>query len=332
MDGYIQTAIGVFVSVVFFLIGYRQTIGARKERAVAANRAVYKALLRRLVLESYSPKIDELNRLIEGKAHEYRVPPSDLHPDEQVLNQVFAEIFDNDFIAPDKRTEIGARVGTAFDELARGRQRVDETSVPSGDLARRRSLLVAALGLLASLMGALFALFLMLGKGLPLSDGSSVVKSLVPVFSVFIASLATVASLSFVKRARESPDELPTRTAFALEAAALESELANILRKLGLHFQIQPKIGLLRPDFLAEVNGKRVAIEAKAWRSHPPLAVASRAARYLNEIIASGRADAAVIVTRGRFPALQRLVDSERVAFVAAKDLPDWLRSIGGGS
>lgn len=60
MDGYIQTAIGVLVSVVFFVIGYRQTIGARKERAAAANRAVYKALLRRLVLESYSPKLGKV--------------------------------------------------------------------------------------------------------------------------------------------------------------------------------------------------------------------------------------------------------------------------------
>ncbi len=329
MDGYIQTGIGVFISVVLFLVGYRQTIGARRERIGSANRAVYKALLRRLVLEDYSPKVDDLNRLIEGKAQEFKVAPSDLHADEQVLNQVFAEIFDNDFIAPSKRSEIEGRLTGALDQLARGRQRIDDSRLVNPDQERRRALLLITLGFLASLMGALASLFLLGENTLQLGGSTSTVKTFLPVLTVFVASLVSVVAISFVKRVREAPDEVPSRSNAAVESALLEHQVAAILSKHHIPYQIEPKIGMLRPDFVAQVGNERVAIEVKSWRSPPPLAVASRAARYMLEVLRSGNINRAIVVTRGRLPALDNIRDADGVQFVAIKDLEDWIKSVG---
>jgi len=327
VDGYIQTAIGIVVSVILFLIGYRQTIGARRERVSSANRAVYKALLRRIVLEEYSPKIDDINRLIEGKAQEFKVSPGDLHPDEQVLNQIFAEIFDNDFIAPAKRSEIEARVGSAFDQLAKGKQKIDETRLASPDQERRKALLVGTLGLLASLMGALVSLFLTIGKDIPTGTDISALKSFMPIIAVFFASLVSVVAISFVKRIREAPEDLSTRNTAVTEGALLEHEVAATLTKQGVSFQIEPKIGMLRPDFVIDIGGKKYAIESKSWRSPPPISVISRAARYLQELLRTGAVDGAVVVTRGRMPNLERLSGAENVQFVPLKDFSEWLKS-----
>ena len=326
MDGYIQTAIGIFVSVIFFLIGYRQTIGARKERVSSANRAVYKALLRRLVLEEYSPKLEDINRLIEGKAHEFKVSPGDLHPDEQVLNQVFAEVFDNDFIAPEKRFEIESRVGSAFDQLAKGKQKNDETLASPGQ-EKRKVLLVGMLGLLASLLGALVSLLLTIGKGLPARADILAFKSFLPILAVFFASLVSVVAITFIKRAREAPDELPTRVTAAAEGALLEHEVVAALTKQGIAFQIDPKIGLLRPDFVVELHGKRIAIETKSWRSPPPISMISRTAKYLQELLRTGAVNDAIVVTRGRMPNMERLSDAGNIQFVSLKEFPDWLKS-----
>ncbi|TXL68926.1 hypothetical protein FHP08_04425 [Zeimonas arvi] len=327
MDGYLQTTIGIVVSVILFLIGYRQTIGARRERVSSANRAVYKALLRRLVLEEYAPKIDDINRLIEGKAHEFKVSPGDLHPDEQVLNKVFAEIFDNDFIAPEKRSEIESRVGSAFDELTKGKQKIDEARLASPDHEKRKAVLVGILGLLASLMGALVSLFLTIGKELSTGTDISAFRSFLPIFAVFFASLVSVIAISFVKKIREAPEDAPTRVAAAAEGALLEHEVMETLGKQGISFQIEPKIGMLRPDFVIEVGGKRIAIETKSWRSPPPISMISRVARYLQELLRTGAVDSAAVITRGRMPNLERLLGAENIQFVPFKEFPEWLKS-----
>ena len=47
--------LGVVLTVVFFAIGYRQTIGGRKERATSANKHLAEALFRRLALDEHFP-------------------------------------------------------------------------------------------------------------------------------------------------------------------------------------------------------------------------------------------------------------------------------------
>ena len=107
---------------------------------------------------------------------------------------------------------------------------------------------------------------------------------------VFAASLVSVVAISFVKKLREAPEEPLTRVTAAAEGALLENEVATTLAKQGISFQVEPKLGLLRPDFVIELDRKRVAIETKSWRSPPSVSVISRAIRYLQELLRSGAA------------------------------------------
>jgi hypothetical protein len=327
MNGYIQTGIGIVVSVILFLIGYRQTIGARRERVGAANKAVYKALLRRLVLEDYSPNIEEINRLIAGKAQEFKVTPGDLHPNEQILNQVFGEIFDNDFIQNEKRADIERRLGGAYDQLSKGKQSLNEPTSDSSDRDRRRTLFTGLLGLLASLLGALTFLFLTMGRIFSPGQDIQTFRTLLPAFAVFITSFISVVSISLVRRVREAPEEPTSRTYAITDSASLEQEVALTLSGLGLAFQLEPQLRGYRPDFLAHVEGKRIVIDVKAWRYPPQLGIIARTARHLQEVLDANDADAAVIVTKKRLPVLGNIADAPRIQFVAIKELAAWIKS-----
>ena len=83
MENYIFGTLGILVSVTLFLIGYCQTIGAKKERNRSANIDIEKILVRRIILETYEPSLDDLSRLIEGKARDFRVRSRELMSESQ---------------------------------------------------------------------------------------------------------------------------------------------------------------------------------------------------------------------------------------------------------
>ena len=156
MDTYLQTILGIVVSVVLFLIGYRQTIGARKERERAANASLLRALVRRVVLEDYTPDPGDLARLTYGKARDFRVRISDLLTPEQLLTVAFSDVFDNDLIVPAARAAIESRLRAAFTDF--GSQAPKTTEVQLQERVIRRDEVRRRLPLLAlstSLIGGL---------------------------------------------------------------------------------------------------------------------------------------------------------------------------------
>lgn len=100
MDGYLQTGIGIAVSILLFWLSYRQTIGAKKERTKNANKSLHRAVMRRMVLEDYTPKYKNISRVLEGKAREFNTSANDMLSEEQVLNSIYTEVFDSDLIPP----------------------------------------------------------------------------------------------------------------------------------------------------------------------------------------------------------------------------------------
>ena len=178
---------------VLFLFGYRQTIGARKKRVRAANNAVHRALVRRMVLESYQPRYDDITRILEGKAREFQVSADDLYSEEQVLNQLFTEVFDNDLIAPLQRTEIEKRLEDVFSRSITRKDEVEKSaeqiSSPSKDQKDR---LIWLMAVATSAIEAVTAFLLIVRKeGTLITDNTfSDVRLLVPVLGVFVTSLS----------------------------------------------------------------------------------------------------------------------------------------------
>lgn len=331
MDAYIQTALGIFVSMGLFMIGYKQTIGARKERVQAANKTVHRALLRRMVLENYKPRVKDIVRMLEGKAREFQVSAGDLVSEEQVLTQLFTEVFDNDFIAPTQRADIEERIDEAFDEIIRERVPREgmEREPLAPELKATRDKLLVAMGVATSMLGAVTALMYTLTKERWFQSTTELpdFKLLVPVIGVFLGSLAAVAAISLLKRTREVPEELVSRRSAQIVGAEFEKEIATLLKKHGYSYEVEPAIGDMRPDFMVASGNRRIAIEAKAWRMAPPLNYLARVRDYASALLATNKADEVIIVTKVRVPIAENMAVRDGIKFLTIKELPGYLQS-----
>jgi hypothetical protein len=157
LDDYVLGIVGIALSVLFIVVGYRQTIGAKKERANSANADVEKILVRRIFLESYTPRLGDVSRLLEGKARDFRVRTEDLHTLSQVLNSIFTRVIETDFISREQRTEILERLTPIVEEAERAP--IEEREILELTSYRRRFLYttmgLAAMSIVASLAGTL---------------------------------------------------------------------------------------------------------------------------------------------------------------------------------
>jgi len=117
MIDYWLPLLGIFVSIILSMWGYRQIVGARRERIRAANSELEKVLIRRIVLESYQPIVDDLSRLIGGKAREHRIKRGDLLSETQLLETVFTKITESDFMTQDRRNEVLERLSSVFNKV-----------------------------------------------------------------------------------------------------------------------------------------------------------------------------------------------------------------------
>jgi hypothetical protein len=111
----LPTVLGTAVSVGLFLIGYRQTVGARRERAKAASAELERTLLKRVLLEGYDPSPSGVARYIDAKAREHNVRSTDLNSVADTLADVYGRVLDDDFIKADQRSASLSRLTAAIE-------------------------------------------------------------------------------------------------------------------------------------------------------------------------------------------------------------------------
>lgn len=109
--------VGVVLTVAFFVIGYRQTIGARKERAKAANRQIIEALFRRLVLDGAFP-LDRagVRKVLLGTALSASVRTDDIFSVTELEAVLYAKSMESDYIDDSKRIDVMNRLTACFSE------------------------------------------------------------------------------------------------------------------------------------------------------------------------------------------------------------------------
>lgn len=296
MDTYIQTGLGIVVSLILFFIGYRQTIGAKKERAKNANHSIHRAILRRMVLEEYSPKLKDVTKLIEGKAREFQVSINDLLAEEQILNSLFTEVFDSDLISPSQRVEIEKRIDSCF-KATEHEETFKPTFIEFQQLEmekKKKSESLTWMVATTSIIGASSTL----AYGL-IEKNAFNLEWIMSGIGVLVASVFMLSVISTYKRNKENY-EAPSRRAVQVVSSAFEAELVKLFEKQNIKYVIEPAFGRLRPDFLVEINGKKIAVEAKAWSGNMPLHQIKRTLDYLNELTSYDGIDRAILVTRGK--------------------------------
>ena len=315
---YFLGILGIVVSVALFLIGYRQTVGAKKERLIAANAEIEKILVRRVVLEAYVPKTADIVRLIEGKARDFRVAPTDMLAPDQVLNTLFARIVESDLIPQDRREEILKRITPALME-AESEPIKEQTVAEFQTRARRLGMWSAgaALGVGASILGTLVTI----APGITFLETAP--RELVPMFiGTLGASLALITAFIAFARVKES-QEAPSQVDSVAQYVYFERDVAKALERAGVKFASPTKDAGY--DFLVERGGQKILIEVKSWTRPVPAALLRTVAHRLNAALDRENASAAIVVTSAPIPLAGTLAEDSRVRVMSLRELRNFL-------
>jgi hypothetical protein len=310
---------GILVSVLLFLIGYRQTVGAKKERVGACNQALEKILVRRIVLESHAPAPLDIERLIQGKARDYRVRPADLFSVSQTLNAVYTRITESDLIPAESRQTILDRILPALTESESkpGEDLSPDSESRSASTVRGVTLLAVG----ASLIGALTPALPTLIK-LNLAD-----PNLLKVITLTAAaSLGAITALAFFYKIRASQEDIPTRAQEFEYESRFEGKVVASLRRIGvtIHRLHHTRYG----DFVVEKNGQRLLLELKTWPRRVPADVLHSLAERLKSSAQELGADEAIIVTRAPMLGTVDVLKTSGVRLLTEKQLIAYLSEV----
>lgn len=294
----LDTLIAIAFSVVFFVLSYRKTVGARKERARAANSELTRLLIGRIVQDSYDPEPEDLRAIIQGKALENSVKTKRLHTPLQLLCRVYAEISDTNLLKSEQREEVLSDLADRITEI-----QADEAagSYFHGEAVASRvsrvldkitgpTRVTVLLALLSSTIGGLSIIFLGetgQSEAFPINEvGMAVAGSLLGVFTV-----------SLILRLREAEEETkPDRTPMSPRTLqrTMESRTEDMLEQAGARWRRGGSGEGF--DYLAKKDGKNYAIEVKAWPTRPTKSHLRATVNRLTDIAESRSAEPVLVV------------------------------------
>lgn len=286
---------GILISVTLFLIGYRTTVGARRERVAAANTDLEKTLLRRIVLDKYSPTLIDLSRLIDGKARDNRVRSGEMLSDNQVLTTLYTRVMESDLIPSEQREVMLGRIVPALS--ASEFEPIQEQAIEELAFSKRRLrqsyVTTALMAFLASGIGALIAVVPQLRTLQPELRRIFPLAAMTAAGS--LAAIATAYAVFSLKSDQES--DLSSRASELSEYVNFEAQVQRVLEDIGA--MVRPSRSDQGFDFLlVEHMGKKLLIEVKAWLRPIPSAILGRLAERLRTEAKRIGADESIIVAK----------------------------------
>lgn len=260
MDQYFQTGLGILVSLVLFLIGYKQTIGAKKERIKTADKILVDTLLKRIILEEYSPLISDIERLKQGLAQDYKIDSSDLLPFDIIYSLLFTRIFENDLISKEQRDKNLDRLMVAYNNNKKSvdQQFSSRTDEKGTDYLKVTSFI---LGVFSVLIGTTVSYFdSVFTRGFDdinmilITVGASVTL-------IFVAYL-------FIKIKNNQEGESVRNSVHQTEAFKFEEKVISTLNKKRAVYSLN---GAHDPgwDITLKLNDTQVAVEIRYWKRKP---------------------------------------------------------------
>lgn len=323
MEQYLPTFVGVAVSVVLSVVGYRQTIGAKKERIRAANSDLERIVLRCIMLDRDLPEESDISRLIKGKSIDHRVRPSDLISVTQLLNVVYTRIVESDLIDSVRRQEILSSI-TPILVASENRPILegDFEELDRSDLRRNKArVLVLTMGIVLSIIGGLISV--VIGDPSLLDDSSTLAEDIVfPALS----SLAAISAVYIAMRLRSFQEETVNGAGELSSYVAFEDQVRKTLTRLGeLEGHASSGDDF---DFLIRRGDRRFVIEAKTWSTPVPVPVILSTIKRLQKAAQSFGADEAIIVTLGSAHGRHEIAEKESIRMFTLKELKKYLGRI----
>lgn len=321
MENYLFGILGIVVSITLFLIGYRQTVGAKRERITAANNDIEKILLRRIVIENYTPNITDISRLIEGKARDFKVKINDLYSEEEFLNILFTRILETDFLNQDQRDQIYHRIYPVLIDVES--KPIEESEIVSLKDERKavaiKSFISVFLAILASIIGGLVSLI----PELKNINSKEILFSSTTLWIVGVSFsiLIIIIVINKIKELQEKPNDKKTAIQKYLD---FENEVLSILEKHS-HFINVTNYRDKGYDFLIEKGKGKIIIEVKNWSKQIPQVILKRTLERINDALKKEEASEAIIVTKVPVEVSQNIIGNSPIKIMSSKEFKNYL-------
>ncbi len=320
MENYLLTLFSVLISVFLFYLTYRQTIGAKKERISSANDEVEKILIRRIALEDFTPKIDEISRLLEGKARDHKVDVNDLLSESQIMNTIYTRILETDFITQEQREKILMRINGSILQLAE--TPIEESEIELLPSSRRNILAKTILPIVFSLATSIIGTFISLFPDFKMIEAN---KSTTEFISLILAMVGVTFSVTiifyFFRKFKDSSDG-NSKNAALQKYVEIEKTVEDIIVKYGYRIIKSRDVYY---DFLIEKYDKRYIIEVKNWANTLPISFIQDRAFKMNEYAKYEKAEKAFIVTPSKIKYSEEMNKYEFVTVISIKELRNYL-------
>ena len=325
MDDYVLGVLGIVISVGLFFIGYRQTVGAKKERVTSANSDVEKILVRRIVLENYNPCASDTNRLLEGKARDFRVKVGDLYSDTQVLTNIFTRILESDFIPQSQREDILGRLSPALEAAETNPVQERELSeLPSSQQHFfTKALFPLFMAVVASIIGGVATILPEVGK-----VGLNEEELLPALMAVSVVSFTIIVVMYSFYRLRESQEATTysSRSKVLQEYIDFEKQVVEAIKKSGA--KVSPSsLNDRGYDFMVNIGDKKILVEVKSSTRKLPASIMGRIMQYLVESVEKENADEGVVITNQPVALPDEQVAGKKVSILTLKEFRLYLAS-----
>lgn len=322
MINYILWVLGIVISFALFWVSYRKTIGAKHERIGNANTAIERILIRRVVIEGYTPTLADLSRLIEGKARDYKVDAEELYSETQVLNCVYTRIVESELITKEKRDEALTRITPVlFTKIfpVQSEEAVREAAYYTS--AKRKQIIALVLmGLLTSLGGVSLTGIVSKVSGLPFLFGTSEMPT--GFFIMMGASMAIMTAMAFIKRLLESEEETTNKGKSVAGRIIFERGVLQVLERSGVAVDMSTDRNT-EYDAAIELNGNKTLIDIQYW-PHPVFEFIIRniMRRLQTEVKQMGATEAIIVTSR---PIDSTDLDVKEVKVMSLNELRNYL-------
>ncbi|MHB8104403.1 MAG: hypothetical protein ACYDG5_02565 [Dehalococcoidales bacterium] len=317
MENYWLTIISISISVILSIISYRRIIGARKERVHSANTELEKTLIRRIVLESYQPSLNDISRLVNVKARDYRIRREELLSETQILENLYTRITESDFMTQDQRNLILERLSPIFIKAEKAQEEeIKEIEIPISN--KQKNIYGSpswVIGLLISIISVVIA------AAIPFFQNQGEFPTLTIVIA-FIGSLAVTVGIWVALRSREPTEEPNERSSFQ-SAMEFEKDVIHLFNKLKISTSINRSNSGY--DFEIKLGEKKVLIEVKSWERLPPITSLKFSLYALINAIQSENANEGILVTKISSKIPKNLDKDNRVRIMSLSEFRNYV-------
>jgi len=309
--------LGVVLTILFFFIGYRQTIGARKERASAANREISDTLLRRLILDpDFTLQYEEIERFIAGKALDNRVKMSDVIAMQEIYPLLYSRVVSSDYVPSKKRKGILEKLDKCFKPAPEDPHSIHSLQKEQAETVRAK---ITGEALLAG-VSAVMAMAVSAALASSIIDWSAVnIQGIkLPIVMAGAAAALTAIVLVLYVQLKDKATATNSGVADALAATArgfeMETKFAERLGAIGIQFTKEREV-----DFVLYTKGRRIAIELKSRLV--PTSMVKRYISHLHALLTKYGWDECYLVFASNVPSKYQSLGSEKVRILSLEDL-----------